>query len=388
MSGHQGLREGAAPARGGGTADGGAPAVAGYRDLVPIGSGGFSRVYRAYQEAYDRTVAVKVLTVGLDDELSERFVRECALTGRLTGHPHVVTILDSGTTGDGRPFITTDYYARGSLTQVVRSQGPLGVGPALAIGVKIAGALETAHRCGIHHRDVKPQNILLSAFGEPALGDFGISTALLDRADASITTGALTMVHAPPEVLDGDIDSATGDVYSLASSLYCVLAGHPAFAAGDSSTGRAGVARLVQRILEEPLPPLERADVPDELDAVLRRAMAKAPGDRFPTALGLAEALQQVEQACSLSPTAVVCPPPGGEWDLPADAAGPGGARSGPDALPGLVTIGPDDLPDDEPLVVAVDPGLGADRLVVDLAGDEPDLDPETTTPRPRRPSR
>ncbi|MCB1007226.1 MAG: serine/threonine protein kinase, partial [Acidimicrobiales bacterium] len=212
----------------------------GYDEMVLVGSGGFSRVYRAYQAQYDRVVAVKVLTTTLDDSVQDRFLRECALTGRLTGHPHVVTILDSGVTEAGFPYLTTEFFEGGSLHSLIRADGPLAPAATLAVGIKIAGALETAHRAGVHHRDVKPQNILLSRFGEPALGDFGIATTVREGAGTHSHTG-LTTVHAPPEVISGGIGGAAADVYSLASTLYHALAGHSPFVTTDAADAAEGL---------------------------------------------------------------------------------------------------------------------------------------------------
>jgi hypothetical protein len=132
--------------------------VAGYRDLVRVGSGGFSMVYRAYQEAFDRTVAVKVLTVELVDETAQRrFQRECRASGRLSNHPNIVTVLDSGFTDDGRPYITTEFMTHGALSDRLEAQGPYPVAEVLEIGVLMCSALAAVHAAGILHRDIKPQ---------------------------------------------------------------------------------------------------------------------------------------------------------------------------------------------------------------------------------------
>ncbi|WP_231914352.1 serine/threonine-protein kinase, partial [Rhodococcus sp. LB1] len=150
-------------------------AAAGFEDAHEIGRGGFGVVYRCTQAALDRTVAIKVLTADLDEQNRERFVREQRAAGRLTGHPNVVNVLHVGVTDNGRPYIVMPYHAQDSLDARIRRHGPLPLDEALRLGVKMAGALETAHRLGILHRDVKPGNILLSDYGEPALSDFGIA---------------------------------------------------------------------------------------------------------------------------------------------------------------------------------------------------------------------
>ncbi len=163
--------------------------AAGFDDAREIGRGGFGVVYRCTQSALERAVAVKVLSGDLDDESRARFLREQRAMGRLTGHPNVVSVLEVGVTPSGRPFLVMPYHPQDSLDARIRRHGPLTVTEALRLGVKIAGALETAHRFGIVHRDVKPSNILLTDYDEPALTDFGIAhiTGGFQTATGTIT---------------------------------------------------------------------------------------------------------------------------------------------------------------------------------------------------------
>ena len=147
----------------------------GFNDVQEIGRGGFGVVYRCTQEGLDRQVAVKVLTVALDDENRARFFREQRAMGRLTGHPNIVNILQVGATDGGLPYIVMPYHPQDSLEARIRTGGPLPLDQVLRVGVKMAGAVESAHRLGILHRDVKPANILLTEYGEPELADFGIA---------------------------------------------------------------------------------------------------------------------------------------------------------------------------------------------------------------------
>jgi serine/threonine-protein kinase PknK len=267
--------------------------IPGYTDLSPIAQGGFASVYRARQVAFDREVAIKVLTVELGDGRERRrFERECVLTGRLTGHPAIVTILDSGFTDHGQPYLTTPFYHAGSLAEQLRDHGPYSVAETLRIGVAVAGALEMAHRNGILHRDLKPGNILLSAYGEPALTDFGIA-ALVQPGGSTGTqiTQAFTIDHASPEVLLGAKATVCSDVYGLASTLWTLLAGRAPFADGDQ-----GLIPRALKVQNEPVPALVRDDVPASFEATLARAMAKQPGDRFQTAFDFGEALQRVQR--------------------------------------------------------------------------------------------
>jgi serine/threonine-protein kinase PknK len=264
--------------------------VPGYRILARAGEGGFSVVYRAHQQRLERIVALKVLSVdAVDDDTMRRFERECQITGRLTGHPNVVTVLDTGMTSGGRPYISMDYFERGSLRDRLSREGPLPVPDVLRIGVKIAGALAATHEAEVLHRDVKPQNILVSRYGEPALADFGVAR-LVDSSEAT-HTNAFTPHHAAPEVVNGEPPGVTSDVYALASSMYQLLAGGPAFRTGSGS----GIGPLMMRILNEPPPPISRPDLPPQVFDVIVKAMAKAPGDRYPSAVAFANALQRLQ---------------------------------------------------------------------------------------------
>jgi serine/threonine-protein kinase PknK len=149
--------------------------TAGFTDPEEIGRGGFGVVYRCNQRALNRTVAMKVLTTDLEPDNMERFVREQVAMGQLSGHPHIVNIFQVGTTATGRPYIVMQYHPHGSLKAKIHETGPLDWRDALHIGVKVAGALETAHLRDTLHRDVKPANILLTEYGEPQLTDFGIA---------------------------------------------------------------------------------------------------------------------------------------------------------------------------------------------------------------------
>lgn len=295
------------------------PEVPGYVLLGEVGRGGFSVVYKAHQVALDRVVALKVLTFAQTGERGrERFLREVGLVTRLSGHPHVVTVLDAGTTGSGHPYIAMDYFELGSLHDRLRERGPLGAADVAAIGAKIGGALGAAHEAGILHRDIKPRNILVSRFGEPALADFGV--ALLASAPGTdgrtdTVTPYLTPAHAAPEILDGGEPSVAADIYSLGSTLYELLAGRPAY-----QQDGAGFAGLITRVLSEPPPPLTRTDVPEPLRAGVLRAMAKDPAERFRSAAEFAAALGPLAAAPGMPGTdgdgrAATMP----RWQGPAD---------------------------------------------------------------------
>ena len=171
--------------------------------------------------------------------------------GRLSGHPNIVTILQVGATASGRPYIVMPYYPKNSLEALIRDHGPLDWVETLSVGVKLAGALDAAHRTGTLHRDVKPGNILLSDYGEPQLTDFGIARI---AGGFQTSTGVITGSPAftAPEVLEGNPPTPASDVYSLGATLFCALTGHAAF---ERQSGEQVVAQFL-RITSQPIPDL------------------------------------------------------------------------------------------------------------------------------------
>jgi serine/threonine-protein kinase PknK len=312
-----------------------APQLPGYRDLTPLGRGGYSEVYRGYQDQFDRWVAVKVLTFALtDDRAQRRFLRECRVAGRLSGHPNIVTVYDAGLSPDGRPYISMELFDQGSIADRLRGGGPFDVATVLRIAIGLAGALETAHRAGVVHRDVKPGNVLLASYGQPALTDFGLSI-LAERQEVSVAVDALTPYHAPPEVLERTTVTAKSDVYSLASTTYAMLAGRaPHQRGGDQDT----MASLLLRILQMDIPPIGRGDVPDSLDTTLRAALAREAHVRTPSALAFAQGMQQVQAELGLEVTQPIVMDSAQGAEVPAAGAGL------VDPSPGLITV-PTDSP-------------------------------------------
>ncbi len=264
---------------------------AGFDDAEEIGHGGFGVVYRCAQPMLDRTVAVKVLSSDLDPDNVARFVREQRAMGRLSGHPHIVTILHVSATAGGRPFIVMPYYAMGSLEDLIRRQGPLDWPETVSIGVKLAGALVAAHRADILHRDVKPGNILLTDYGDPQLSDFGIAKIV---GGFQTATGVITGSPAftAPEVLEGASPTPASDVYSLGATLFCALTGHAAF---ERRAGEHVVAQFL-RITSEPIQDLRRTGLPADVAAIIERAMARDPVDRPATAADLGDGLREIQR--------------------------------------------------------------------------------------------
>ncbi|MFF0818456.1 protein kinase [Rhodococcus sp. NPDC003318] len=261
--------------------------VSGFEDATEIGRGGFGVVYRCSQPSLDRIVAVKVLTADLDEENRARFFREQRAAGRLTGHPNVVNVLETGVTDNDRPFLVMPYCARDSLDSMIRHRGPLALGDALRLGVKIAGALESAHRLGILHRDIKPANILITDYGEPALTDFGIAHF---AGGFETATGRVTGSPAfiAPEIVAGDAPSPAADVYGLGATLFAAITGHAAF---ERRSGETVVAQFL-RITSEPTPDPREFGVPGDVGGILEAAMSGDAAVR-PTAAELGRQLRE-----------------------------------------------------------------------------------------------
>ncbi len=265
--------------------------AAGFEDPDEIGRGGFGVVYRCTQRALGRTVAVKVLTADLEPDNLERFVREQVAMGKLSGHPHIVNIFQVGTTATGRPYIVMQYHPHGSLEAKVHVNGPVSWGDALHIGVKVAGALETAHRRETLHRDVKPANILLTEYGEPQLTDFGIARVIggFETSDGAVMGSP---AYTAPEVLLGQQPDVTSDIYSLASTLFCAGTGHAVF---ERRQGEQMVAQFL-RITKQPMPNLRDSGLPTDVCAVIEQAMSRNVGDRPATAEAFGEQLRDVQR--------------------------------------------------------------------------------------------
>ncbi|MFE0750550.1 protein kinase [Gordonia sp. NPDC058843] len=282
---------------------------AGFADPVEIGRGGYGAVYRCRQPALDRDVAVKVLTDHLDEENLERFVREQRAMGRLSGHPNIVNILEVGSTPEGFPFIVMQYHPHASLDVRIRTDGPLAWREILRLGIRVAGALETAHRAGILHRDIKPGNILLTEYGEAQLTDFGIA-----RISGGFETGADLVTGSPaftaPELLVGAAPSVTSDLYGLGATLFCALTGHAAF---ERRSGEQVVAHFL-RVASEGVPDLAAAGFPDEVSGCIEHAMAREPADRPSSASAMGEELRDAQRRLGV---------PLDEMALPAGATSP-----------------------------------------------------------------
>ena len=279
-----------------------------------VGEGGMSSVYRAHDTVLERRVAIKVLHehFSRDPEYVERFRREARAIARLA-HPNVVTVIDRGE-WEGRQFIVFEHVAGENLKAVIEREGPLAVDTAVRLACQIGRALAFAHQLGIVHRDVKPHNVLIDATGTAKVTDFGIARAL-DTDEALTATGTVlgTGQYLSPEQANGERGDERSDQYSLGVVAYELLTGEPPYT-GDN------LMAVAMRHVRDPVPSVRdrRADVPERLDAIVAKAMAKRPEDRFASMEALTAALEScvTEPAEDAQPraqdedTGVIPPPP------------------------------------------------------------------------------
>jgi len=299
--------------------------IDGLEGAVLVGRGGYGSVYRARQSRLNREVAVKVLSTALDPSAFERFEREGFAMGTVSGHPNIVQVLDVGTTAAGLPYLLMPYVARGSLD----TAGTLGWEEAIRYAVRLAGALESAHRAGVLHRDLKPANVLVSDFGEPLLADFGIARIAGGFQTTSGRVNA-SLPYAPPEVLEGKPVSVAADVYSLAATTYTLIAGHPPF---PQQPGEELVSVYLRISREEPKD-LRELGVPEPVWSVLSAGLAKQPEGRPPTAAAFGTLLQEAQSATghAVTPMATIEASSEVESEALADGAAAGATATEPAA--------------------------------------------------------
>jgi serine/threonine protein kinase len=286
--------------------------VAGYTIESVLGHGGMGVVYVARQRSPDRRVALKLVApdVADDDTFRRRFLREATAAAAID-HPHILPVYDAGE-AEGVLFIAMRLVDGKDLRAVLREPGPLDLQRVATIVGQIGSALDAAHARGLIHRDVKPANILLSSTTDNDdadfcyLTDFGVSTWMtsspgtLSSADRMV--GSLN--YAAPEQIEGTAVAANADMYSLGCVLYECVAGRPPFA------GRTSVATLYAQLHETPSPVSSvRPDLPPGLDAVVSRAMAKAPEERYRSSRELTRDLRSALEGRPVAAPALAPPP-------------------------------------------------------------------------------
>ena len=276
-----------------------------YRLGPEIGRGGMATIHKAIDLQLDRAVAVKLLRpeAARDADLASRFRRE-ALAATVLRHPNIVACLDTGTDRD-QPYLVMDLVDGEDLSARLKRGGRLSSSVAARVGLDVARALGVAHMRGIVHRDVKPGNIMLAADGRAMVTDFGIARLAADAEAVQPGTTLGSVHYFSPEQARGATTTPASDVYGLGLVLFEALTGTRAF--GGETTDAIALARIGA---EAPSPSAIRPEVPPELDAVVRRALAPDPADRYPNGNAMAAALESVVQAADdASPTTIIATP-------------------------------------------------------------------------------
>lgn len=264
-----------------------------------IDTGGMASVWRARDEVLARIVAVKILReeLALDQEFAKRFQREAVAAARLT-HPNIVSVYDTGI-DDEVSYIVMEHSEGRNLREVLDERKSMEPEEAAALAAPVLSALAYAHANGVIHRDVKPANILVGDDGRLRVTDFGIAKAAFAGTDLTTTGKALGTVRylSPEQVQGGEVD-ARSDLYSMGMILYELLTGRAPFQAESE------MAIALMRLNDDPLPPRAfRGGIPRGLEAVVMRAMARDPDQRFQSADSMAAALERAVGVAGLAGT-------------------------------------------------------------------------------------
>ena len=257
-----------------------------YQSRELLGKGATSEVYRGFDAHLGRAVAIKRLRPDLvtNAVFRSRFHREALAAGRLD-HPAIVAVYDAGeerdATGTAVPFIVMELIEGRSLRDALHEEGKLSPGRALEVAAVVLDALACSHAAGIVHRDIKPGNVMLTSTGEVKVADFGIARAVSESSGTATMTGTVmgTAQYLSPEQGRGEAADARSDIYSVGCMLYELLVGHPPF------SGESMVSIVVQHIYDSPTPPSVAArEISTGVDAIILKALAKNPAERYQTA--------------------------------------------------------------------------------------------------------
>ncbi|MDR5683029.1 MAG: protein kinase [Armatimonadota bacterium] len=271
-----------------------------YEILDTVGQGGMATVFRARRLADDAVVALKVLRdqYAHDREFVERFQREARAVAQLV-HPNVVPVLDSGHDG-GVHYIVMEFVEGEDLKAILRRAGALDPERAVRIAAEVCRALEYAHGRGIVHRDIKPQNILITRNGQVKVTDFGIARAISSSTITETGTVLGSVQYLSPEQARGEAVTAASDLYALGCVLYEMLTGTLPF------DGESPIAIALKHIYEEPPPPRAyNPRIPARLEGICRRALAKSPAQRYASAEQMRDDLEGRTESWREMPTAV-----------------------------------------------------------------------------------
>lgn len=276
------------------------PVLPGFAYVRPLGAGGFADVFLYEQDMPRRVVAVKVLTAdAINPDARAQFASEADTMARLSAHPSILTIFHASVSSDGRPYLATEFCPESMGDRY--KQAPIPVAAVLDTGVRMAGALETAHRSGVLHRDIKPSNILITTLGQPVLSDFGIAAALDPYEDADQFVAMSVPWSSPEVVTEATTGTVTSEVWSLGATLYTLVAGRSPFAEPQRERNTRDLMK--SRVARAHYTPIDRPDVPPEVEHLLARTMAKDPAQRPQSMAAFGEELRSLQGRLGLMQT-------------------------------------------------------------------------------------
>ncbi len=276
-----------------------------YQIVAPLGEGGMAAVFKAYQPSMDRYVALKVLPrhFASDPEFIGRFSQEAKVIANLQ-HPHILPVHDFGE-ADGYTYLAMRFIEGGTLADWLKENGPLSLEKIRNVITQVGGALDYAHTRNVIHRDIKPSNILVDEWGNCLLTDFGLAKMAESSSHFTQTGGILgTPAYMSPEQGLGKKIDSRSDIYSLGVVLYQMAIGRLPY---QAETPMA----VVTKHIHDPLPPPSRykSDLPESLERVILKALAKNPDDRFATAGEMVKALQSATEQPTIIKVEAVAEP-------------------------------------------------------------------------------
>jgi serine/threonine protein kinase len=260
-----------------------------FSDVRLLRAGSRFTIYEGHDASTNRDVAIKVPDESSGTWLHDVLAAEGRVLATLGGHPNILTCYQQIRIDDGRPALLLE-HCRGTLYDALQHDDSMALQDVVAIGIKLAGALETVHRYGVLHCDVRPRNVLVTEWGEPALAGFDEAVDIGEAASRA-PLHHLTP-HTAPELLEGNEPTTASDVYGLASTLYELVAGRAAFRAyvGESP------ATVIVRVLSNPVKPIISPNVPLEMSDLLTWSLSPDPSKRPPSPAWIAEELGRIER--------------------------------------------------------------------------------------------
>lgn len=269
------------------------PQIDGFESLRVIGTGGSANVYRALQSSLGRDVAVKVLhNSAVDEKVRRLFDIERQILAGLPKSPYIVSVYSGGFTAAGEPWLAMELCPGGSLAEHVKANGPLGAAQLVRVALRVATALDFAHRRQLIHRDVKPENVLISEVGDPVLSDFGIASVL--GQELTVGETGLSPHHVAPEILHNIPAGTASDLYSLGSTLYMLATGLPPHQRDADES--LSLAETLARVIHEPSHELPAAaDATRSTRQLVRSLLTKDHVRRLASAADVVAALKRIE---------------------------------------------------------------------------------------------